>query len=233
MPEIPNAEVFEEEEQDEDDDIFEGVGVEYNPLGDEEHEDSTDDEEEDRQPKTKSAVDESPSMQATMLPDPESSPEDKRSAAPRNYFKDNTSAEDGAGQDRLAGVQELLKKAAKMDPSSTSEGDEVSNDPAEIDRQARLKKRAEMLSQQDRDLDDMDMGFGGGRYDDAEEGEEGKKQRLSEWKGSGVGEDDDERSKGGKKAHDKKKRKSKKRKGDANNADDIMRVIEARKGVEE
>ena len=70
--------------------------------------------------------------------------------------------------------------------------------------------------------------FGGSRFEDEEEGGDSK-IRLSEWKGGAAAGDDgwEEDDKKG----EKKKRKPKKRKGDVNNAADIMRVIEGRKGA--
>jgi hypothetical protein len=80
-----------------------------------------------------------------------------------------------------------------------------------------------MLQQDDRDAQDMDMGFGSSRFADEEDFEE-KKVKLSEWGGK---DDDDEGGKGD--AKGKRKRGPKKRKGDVNSAADVMRVLERRK----
>ncbi|KAK3061305.1 hypothetical protein LTS18_006563, partial [Coniosporium uncinatum] len=60
------------------------------------------------------------------------------------------------------------------------------------------------------------------------EAEEGGKIKLSEWKGAGAGddEDDDGNERGGK----KRKRGAKKRKGDKNNVGDVLKVMERQKG---
>ena len=75
----------------------------------------------------------------------------------------------------------------------------------------------------DRDDEDLDMGFGTSRFADEEDFDDSK-VKLSTW---GDKDDDGEgQSKGG---QSKRKRGPKKRKGDANNAADVLRVMEARK----
>ena len=217
--------------EDEDDDIFEGVGTAYNPLGyndedssdEDEVDDAVEDGEVEAKPTTTAPVPE-PSDQSTNEQEPEIE-EPKPAAVTRNYFKDTTTTEEDSTIDRQAGIQDLLKKAAKMDPLKSAEEEGGEANEAE---KARQKRRAEMLAQQDRDMDDMDMGFGGSRYDDEGEEEGGKKTRLSEWKGVAGG--NDEGGEEGGKEKEKRKRKPKKRKGDVNNAADIFRVIEGRKG---
>lgn len=224
---------------DEDDDIFEGVGTDYNPLanaGDDDDDDDSDDSGDERaqpQPKALKLRTDSPSEtgseseeheeEATIT---EKNPVTTKSSAPasRNYFGNASISNEEAKQDHLAGIQEVLKKAAKMDPLGSGESNKNSEEAAA--EAARLKKRAQMLANEDRDLEDMDMGFGSSRFEDGGEEEgDGKKTRLSEWKGDA--EDGWEEDKG--KGDGKKKRKPKKRKGDANSMSDIMRVIDGRK----
>ena len=216
-------------EVDEDDDIFAGVGTEYNPLG-EENEDSDDNNEEPPGDKIeKSAAKTQPSVKAAEEAEDHAieANQTKTASAARNYFKDTSSVADEPIEDRLAGVQHLLMKAAKMD-SLQDYTNGVPEDDARSSA-ARLKKRAEMLALQDRDLEDMDMTFGSSRYDDNEDEGEGKKVRLSEWKGSAA--DDDGGWEVKEKAGGKKKRKPKKRKGDADSMADIMSVIDGRKSA--
>lgn len=214
-------------EESDEDDIFEGVGAEYNPLGnDDDDEDSSESGSSDGEDEEKKPSGLSPGKAKTQISGDKEAGED-RPATPRNYFKDTPSIHEEHGEDRLVGVQNILKKAAKMDSTRSDNGDDDSDESAEA-KAARVKKRAEMLAQQDRDFDDMDMGFGNSRYDDGEDDGEGGKVKLSEWKGSKAGEDD-EGEEGGR-GSSKKKRKPKKRKGDANSMSDIMRVIEGRKG---
>ena len=237
-------------DEDENDDIFEGVGTEYNPLGNEDEDDDdsdqdsedgetkdqavNDDDDSDQESEDGEIVDElvdskpSPSPTAAAQKDlePPDDVDERQAIKPRNYFKDTLSNVEEPRQDRLAGVQDLLKKAAKMDPQQGVDANEDGGEDREA-HDARLKKRAQMLAQQDRDMDDMDLGFSGSRYDDGEDDGEGKKMKISEWKGSAAGSDDgwEEADKNA----GKKKRKPKKRKGDVNNAADIMRVIEGRR----
>lgn len=214
-------------ERDDDDDIFEGAGTDYNPLGNmpdsDDDEDSDDSEEEPATSKRKA----SPTEQSK---EPQESSADKPTTAPpprRNYFNDVPSASEEKKADHLAGIQEVLKKAAKMDPPASDEQNEEQSREAREAQEERRKRHARMLANQDRDLDDVDMGFGGDRYDD--EGED-EKVKLAEWKGGAAGEDGWEQD-GGKVSGEKRKRKPKKRKGDASNMGDIMKVIEGRKGA--
>jgi len=234
-----------------DDDIFEGVGTAYDPLGQDVAEDSeASDTENDATPPIPSAasgrLEAAPPEQSTdhtrageeVEDAPTKDSFESKTTPRRNYFNDTMSqATEESHTDHLAGVQELLEKAARSDNVRSDDKTSDNNDSegeAKDDREARLRKRARMLASNDRDLDDMDMGFGSSRYDDGEDEEEGgKKTTLSEWKGS-VGDDeaDAKHTRAGGKGggdHEKRKRKPKKRKGDTNNMADIMRVIEGRK----
>ncbi|KAK5119421.1 hypothetical protein LTR85_007521 [Meristemomyces frigidus] len=219
-------------EEDEDDDIFEGVGTEYNPLGNDLDDDDEEDSDDERPAKTIKPPE--PSAEPSIAAEEDGSGSEpgevedpKPATAKRSYFKDAAKDTEEVTGDRFAGIENVLKKAANLDATRTEEND-GSDSEDKVAREAKLKKRAAMLAQQDRDLDDMDMGFGSSRYEDEEDaGGEEKKIRLSEWKGTAGGLDDEaEVGKGG---GGKKKRKPKKRKGDVNNAADIMRVIEGRK----
>ncbi|KAK0283690.1 hypothetical protein LTR35_006149 [Friedmanniomyces endolithicus] len=252
----------------EDDDIFEGVGAEYNPLGTDLDDEADSDQDEEDEHKHDSAPPLRPSeplkevarpehddMSATPsrtssaaeeaavpnqpMPGPEdgehvevgpdvANPSVKLEAERRSYFKDTAKPGVEAIADHFAGIENVLKKAAKLEATDDTEARDGETDEA---HQARVKRRAQMLAQQDRDLEDMDIGFGSSRVEDeADDDGEGKKSKLSEWK-QGRGPDDDDDDGGeGKGGREKKKRKPKKRKGDVNSAADIMRVIEGRKG---
>ncbi|KAK0850700.1 hypothetical protein LTR02_001872 [Friedmanniomyces endolithicus] len=249
--------------EDGDDDIFEGVGAEYNPLGidlgDEADSDQEEEDEHDSAPprrpsepstdfarpddddtsetsdRTNSATEEA------AVPDQQTAgqeagvhvevgvdsldPSAKPQAGPRSYFKDTAKPGAVAIVDHFAGIENVLKKSAKLD-RATDDTDARDGETEEA-HQARVKRRAQMLAQQDRDLEDMDIGFGSSRVEDeADDDGEGKKIRLSEWNGADGDDDDGGEGKG---SREKKKRKPKKRKGDVNSAADIMRVIEGRK----
>ena len=219
----------------EEEDIFEGIGTDYNPLGNMDDDDDDDSDEdsanEERPPAkrtSKEASADSASQQSDVeddAPAPPSRPSDAvpKAAAARNYFGDKPSENIDTSHNHLAGIQGVLKKAAKMDPLRSGESD--AQDP---EAEARRKRHAQMLANQDRDAEDMDMGFGGSRLDDeADGGDDGSKVKLSEWKGAADDGWEEDDGKGGGKG---KKRKPKKRKGDASSMGDIMRVIEGRKG---
>lgn len=238
-PAKPEETTQDPEDDDDDDDIFEGAGTDYNPLGNMPDDDDDDDSEnsDDERPRKKpQSAEPSTASREQSAEDSDqeaeskaSTPSTKQPSARRNYFNDTPAASEEAQHDHMAGIQEVLKKAAKMDPLANENEDE-SRDAREA-REAQRKKHAQMLANQDRDLDDMDMGFGGSRNDDEGEDEDGMKVKLAEWKGGRAGDDGwEEDGKGGGKGGEKRKRKPKKRKGDASNMGDIMRVIEGRKG---
>lgn len=229
-----------EPDEDSDDDIFAGAGTDYNPLGDEEDDDDDSDSEDDGKAK--------PSKKPVALEKPkedddrderakDKSPSEHEGPVPttksaRNYFGEGTSQNDeDAEKNRFKGIENVLKKAANLAADKTGSDDDDDDDPAtREEREARKAKRARMLAQQDRDMDDMDLGFGGSRGEDEEDGMDSK-VKLAEWKGGKTAGDDGWEEDDGKRG-EKKKRKPKKRKGDVNNAADIFRVIEGRKAKE-
>ncbi|KAI1103315.1 inosine-uridine preferring nucleoside hydrolase-domain-containing protein [Jackrogersella minutella] len=203
-----------EEPEDEDVDIFDDVGDDYDPLAGLEEEDSEDEETSERKAQPPDASKED----KVAMPPP---PRPTTNAGPRNYFKDSktelvSSESLKAPSMSDPAIQAAIKKAASLNPisSSTDEEDKAARAKAE-----RLKK---MLQSNDRDAEDMDMGFGTSRFEDEEDFED-KKVKLSEWGREG----DDDDGKGG--SGSKRKRGPKKRKGDANNAADVLRVIEKRR----
>ncbi|KJX92862.1 hypothetical protein TI39_contig5817g00012 [Zymoseptoria brevis] len=219
----------EEPAEDDDEDIFAGAGTEYNPLGDMDNDDDSDEDADEDE----AAVSKSIAKPASVREERESSDSAQAApetiAKPRNYFGDKPIETDEA-KDRFKGIENVLKKASQLGAATAATDENDDRDESKEEREARLAKRAKMLAQEDRDLEDMDMGFGSSRFEDEQEGGEEKKMRLSEWKGGAAGEEDgwEEDEKGG----GKKKRKPKKRKGDVNNAADIFRVIEGRKAAQ-
>ncbi|KAI1213963.1 inosine-uridine preferring nucleoside hydrolase-domain-containing protein [Annulohypoxylon truncatum] len=196
-----------EEPEDEDVNIFDDVGDDYDPLAGLEEEDSEDEEtgEKKVQPSEASKED-----KASMPPPPRPT----TTTEPRNYFKDSktgliSSEKLSAPSMSDPAIQAAFKKAASLKQIPKSdEDDEEARAKAE-----RLKK---LLQSNDRDAEDMDMGFGTSRFEDEEDFEE-KRVKLSEW----GHEDDDDGHGGG--SGSKRKRGPKKRKGDGNNAADVLR----------
>ncbi|THX33082.1 hypothetical protein D6C78_08690 [Aureobasidium pullulans] len=240
--------------EDSDDDIFDGVGDAYDPLGgigDDDDEDSSDDEDGEvpeklSKPITTSAppASKSPSSETEATPATEATkampppPPPSQPTAPRNYFASTTTttsetAEPSAPQNPFndAAFLAAIKKAGALSNISLSlnaSSDDPSAPESAEAKELRLQKRAQMLAASDRDMDDMDLGFGSSRFGDEEEGEEGgKRVKLSTWKGTG-GDDYDEDD-GGEGGNKEKKKRGRKRRGDKNNAQDVLGVMERRK----
>ncbi|RJE26480.1 hypothetical protein PHISCL_01190 [Aspergillus sclerotialis] len=190
--------------EEEDDDIFEGVGADYNPLGDIGDEFSDSDEE--------SEVGEKPtSTTETALREEKPSTEPSK---PRNYFATSTTTEPAEPEDRSNPLMKdptlmvALKRAATLRQTSPS----AERDDAEaVDSDAALRRKKfleEVRRREAQDAMDMDLGFGGSRIEDEEDDEavvlEGERTN-------------------------KRKRGPKKRKGNKESASDVMRVLERRK----
>ncbi|KAJ8064231.1 hypothetical protein OCU04_006579 [Sclerotinia nivalis] len=216
VPEIPK----EPEPEEEDINIFDDAGDDYDPLAGLEDEDSDSDTDaedgevtEDSQrkkPKTQDSHQEIP-VSGSMAPPP-------RPDKPRNYFGESEPAttenetKPKAFSDPT--ILAALKKASTLNP--------ISKAPETAEEAAKEARRKKMLQQDDRDMEDMDMGFGSSRFEDEADFDE-TKVKLSAW---GQGEDDEDEKGEGK---SKRKRGSKKRKGDANSAADVMKIVESRK----
>jgi hypothetical protein len=199
--------------EDSDDDIYADVGDDYNPLGDMDDDDSEDED-----------VQKSAPLAAVIAKPAPDIPENP--SKPRNYFKDDLSSLSVLGNmSNPLNDPKVLAALAQKENAGRVDG-EVAKPVSE--EEARLKRRAEMLSGHDRDLDDMDMGFGSNRHDDAEE-MSGTRVKISEWKGV-VNDDDDEED--GKKHDDKPRKRGPKKgkQGDKNKVADVMKVIERQRG---
>ncbi|KAF2687751.1 hypothetical protein K458DRAFT_294639 [Lentithecium fluviatile CBS 122367] len=232
-------------EESEDEDIFEGVGSSYNPLADLDGGESSDEDEgevtaSDAAKVLPSTDDGKPELEKrapSESGDDSTGHEDQASHHPpklststkpphrkRDYFKSShfstPKAQDSESSNADATVRAALQKVRTLDPNST-----LINDPNS--EEVRLKKRAAELAARDRDMEDIDMGFGESRFDDADEMEkEGEKVKFSEWKGIGAEEDDDGAQGRGAK---KRKRGPKKKKGDKNSVNDVLNAMERQK----
>ncbi|KAI0600817.1 hypothetical protein F4775DRAFT_543590 [Biscogniauxia sp. FL1348] len=216
VPEIYRSKM--EEPEDEDVDIFDGVGDDYDPLAGL-AEDSDESESED---KTKQAD--------TSKQDKDAMPPPPRPAAPsepRNYFKDSKTGL--ASSETLQApsmsdpaIQAAFKKAASLKIASLNT---MADEDDDEEARAKAERRRKMLQNDDRDAEDMDMGFGTSRFEDEADFEE-QKVKLSEWGKEG---DEDQKGRGG--GNSKRKRGPKKRKGDGNNAADVLRIMEQRRAA--
>lgn len=229
-------------DESEDEDIFEGVGSNYNPLADFDDGDDSDEATTDPQSSVPKAGNGGQLPEGEMSSNEteannQESPKDAVSGAPskRDYFKSVARSTDTSQGSNVtaadATVRAALAKVRNLDENSTLLQNLGSSDPSDpAAKEARLKKRAAELAATDRDMEDMDMGFGASRFDDAEEMErEGEKVKLSQWKGLGAEGDEDEGEDGTRGPRKQRKRGGKKRKGDKNSADDVLNVMERQK----
>jgi RED-like protein N-terminal region len=238
VPEAPP--ILEEEDEI---DIFEGVGIDYDPLaGMDDSASDSEDFEDERPAKRKEAAatkapeassrSVSPSLaQQPVLPPKKAADTASMPAPPlksRNYFNTPSTEEDKIAPvdpTKNPTILAALQKAASL--HATNESNKTPTSTADEARRKRL------LDNRDRDDQDLDMGFGSSRFEDEADGaDDGGKVKLSNWRGKRDGWDDegDEDEKGEKK--EKRKRGGKKRKGDKNNADDVLGVLERRKAAE-
>ncbi|XDG10071.1 hypothetical protein ABKA04_009686 [Annulohypoxylon sp. FPYF3050] len=203
-----------EEPEDEDVNIFDDVGDDYDPLAGLEEDDSEDEESGEKKAQASEVSEED---KAVMPPPPKPTSTTKS----HNYFKDSKTGLISS---------ETLKAPSMSDPAiqaAFKKAASLKQIPKPTDEEARAKaeRLKKLLQSNDRDAEDMDMGFGTSRFEDEEDFEE-KSVKLSEWGREG---DDDGRGGGG---GSKRKRGPKKRKGDGNNAADVLRVMEKRRAAE-
>lgn len=210
-------------QEDEDDDIFAGVGAEYNPLAGLEDDGSSSSDDDDEGADNPGKPSQKPQKTAPSDEDhPREAPSEAtaKPAKPRNYF--GTTDVFAAAQEpedrsnpltKDPTILAALKRAAALRLGSPSANDDDDDSP---ETSQRHKKFLEEARRRDAlDAADLDFGFGGSRIEDGEE-EEGV---LLDF--------DDDR--GGK----KRKRGPKKRKGDKDSAADVMNVLEGRKKAAE
>lgn len=188
-------------EEEDDDDIFAGVGANYDPLADIGSDE--DDKEEVPTWETQPVVAE----ESIQKPD-----------KPRNYFgktnEDEKDASHPIANDPT--ILAALKRAAALRQAEGADQDKDTsgNDDEAHDPERALKRKAfleKLKQQQADDARDLDMGFGESRFGD-EDDEDGPLY------GSG-----DEKK-------EKRKRAPKKRRGDKDNVKDVIGVLEGRKG---
>ncbi|KAI0914707.1 hypothetical protein F4823DRAFT_571359 [Ustulina deusta] len=217
--EVPDIYKSKAEEPKESDNIFDDVDDDYNPLV--ELDDDSDEDEKGNEMSVEQAKTEDANKEAkNMLPPP---PRPVGPSEPRNYFKDSrtglVSSETLAAPSMSdPAIQAAFKKAASLRV--------IANSSEEDDKEARTiaERRRKMLENNDRDAEDLDMGFGTSRLDDDADLDE-ERVKLSEW-GRDDEEGNDSRGSGS-----KRKRGPKKRKGDGNNAADVLREIERQRAA--
>lgn len=187
---VPEQKKMQQDEES-DEDIFGGVGTEYDPLGGaDDYDDSSSDSASDDEVKpTKTDIasgKKSPEPTKATNDDVPRPADSETPKVQRNYFGERKSVAEEQEPDRFKGIENVLKKASQLGTERSGAGNHEGGDDDESesteDRQARLAKRAKMLAQQDRDMDDIDMGFGESRFEDEADFEDAK-IKLSQWKG--------------------------------------------------
>jgi len=234
---------------DDNDDIFADAGVAYNPLGDIPDDDSGSSSDEETKPVDEQANQRLPPVTSDSVPKNDDvqptdhSAEQNDSVPPpnkldepqpvadapqkRNYFgTTSTSDSNSASAAHVPDIMNVIKRAAALGDKPTSDSTSISATAATGPSTA-----AQRLLARDRDMDDLDMGFGSSRFGDEEDEEGGdSKVKLSEWKG-GAGGDDDEEEGGKQKGGGggvRKRGKKKPRKGDKNSVSDVLKVMQGR-----
>ncbi|KAL9600759.1 MAG: hypothetical protein Q9219_003000 [cf. Caloplaca sp. 3 TL-2023] len=210
---VPVMQPFSPEAQD-DGDIFEGAGADYDPLAAEEFandDSSTDSENDEDRPPTRTKTKSPPPTEAAAAAAAEPTanklerapiPLPRNPSTNKNYFNEPTPPPQSEAplpppttadsqkpfQDPI--ILAALRKGSTLTPllptTVTSSSSEHPRLEADNDND-KLERRRKLIEAQDRDAEDLDMGFGSSRFEDEEdgEGEGGKRVRLSVWGGSG------------------------------------------------
>ena len=231
-----------EVEEGSDDDIFEGVGDDYDPLaGLEAEADNASSSDEDEEPSKERAaivtnesrsngyaashISDSGDLNEEPRLSTNSTDEPSKSAGNRNYFGTSDSASQ-ANHKPTFKDSELLAALKRASEISKREEAERKAKTAKAGKGSTAAER--LLGRHDRDFEDMDMGFGESRGDDEEDDESGSRVKLSEWRGMGA-EDDKEGQWQERCGQGQRKRGKKKKKGDKNSASDVLRIMEGNK----
>ncbi|KAL4765861.1 uncharacterized protein BDW70DRAFT_38916 [Aspergillus foveolatus] len=211
--------------EEEDDDIFEGVGADYNPLGGDGSEDSSESDEEEGDVAEGDVAAGSKSRQdlgkEKKAGEPTTEAARTEPARRRNYFATSSTGKEAeqVESDRHRTnpltkdptILAALKRAAAL--RQAAEGsDHIADDEEGVDKETLLRRKRFLEEAQRRealDAMDLDYGFGGSRIEDDEDDE-------------GVVL---ETERGG----SKRKRGPKKRKGNKDSAADVLGVLEGRK----
>ncbi|KAJ6445865.1 RED-like protein [Purpureocillium lavendulum] len=207
-------------EEDKDVDIFDDIGDDYDPLAGMDGSESDSGDSDEDKPTAEDSKEGSKATDAARMPPP---PRPAPPAAARNYFKNSKTgllSEEAAKGPSMSDAEMMaaIKRAAALRPI---EGEEDAK--AKEAARAMEERRKKLLQNSARDDEDLDMGFGTSRFEDEEDFDDDK-VKLSTWGAEG-GDGGDDGARGGQ----KRKRGPKKRKGDANNAEDVLRVMEQRK----
>jgi hypothetical protein len=193
--------------------IFDDAGSDYDPLAGLEESDGSSDEE--GEAKDEAEAEAKPSAEMPPPPKP-------NVPAARNYFKDSKTALTSEDKYKTPSLDDPTFMAALKKAKAASAMEKSEEEKKAAEREERLRKK---LLESHRDDEDMDLGFGSSRVEDEADADE-TKVKLSAWGGG----DDEEGGGGGGGGKSQRKRGGKKRKGDKNNFEDVMKVMQRQKG---
>ena len=238
---VPERLVDAADAEEDEGDIFEGVGAEYDPLGADDDSDSgsdaaSADAEDAEVPERPSRP--PPQTQSVAAPPTTTDPTESVTvsakppapAGPRNYFgtadaaaaADDDSAAAPANPLQDPAIRAALKRAAALAQKDDADGDAGADGKAPAHRAAAVR-----TALRDRDDADVDLGFGASRFgDDEDEDGGGFRGRLAAWGGGDGAEGGKDGEKRG--GAQQRKRGKKKRKGDKDSAKDVLAVLERR-----
>lgn len=211
-------EALEAEEDQKEISIFDDAGSDYDPLAD--LEGSDDDSEEEGETKTEVSEKRAAPEEETSADMHPRSPKPEVPAA-RNYFKDSKTGLTSEETYKAPSLDDPAFLAALKKAKAVGALEKSEEERRAAEREERLKKK---LSEINRDDEDLDLGFGSSRMEDVADLDESN-VKLSAWD-----EDEDDGGGGGSGGKSKRKRGPKKKKGDKNNFEDVMRVIQRNKG---
>ncbi|KLJ09812.1 hypothetical protein EMPG_14763 [Blastomyces silverae] len=202
-------------EEEEDVDIFQGVGRDYNPLagGEDEDDESSSSDESDNGAKEKASL---PQPDIAKDSHEQQEPTSPKPAKPRNYFATSSTVQEDletASKPTPISADPTILAALKRAAAIRQAAPEALGDDADLDQEAALKRKKffeEAKRREREDAMDLDLGFGGSRFGDEEDEEGG-------WEAEGRG------------AGSKRKRGPKKKKGDKDSVSDVMKVLEGRR----
>ncbi|KAL9051470.1 MAG: hypothetical protein Q9162_006001 [Coniocarpon cinnabarinum] len=234
------------DQESDDDDIFEGVGGDYDPLaGLEDDEASSDKQAPQAEPsKGPGEAKQVPSLVVNESGDNEdaglthqsnakeahdsTASHTEKPVSKRNYFSvsdqdANADSRDSDAKYRNSELLAALKRAFEI-----SKREELAQDAASSKPREGSSAAERLLNRRDRDYDDIDFGFGASRGDDEDDAGVNPRVKLSEWKGIQA-KHNDESNGVGRGGQSQRKRGNKKKKADKDNAGDVLRVLEGKK----
>lgn len=215
-------------------DIFDDVGDDYDPLAELGNDDDSDEDEspenEIKKPGDFTSQVEPKVDLSTFNKDSMASQNYQSQPGRRDYFQ--TSSENSAAAENTSSsstplikdptIIAALKKASQISLKITN-SEEITEDQEEdiAALRAKQERHKRMLQPDDRDAQDLDMSFGSSRIEDDIDADE-TNLKLLRW---GALKDEEDKNEKNYDAKGRRKRGPKKRKADSNNAADVLRMM--------